>query len=57
MVIERVEKAVLLLKLVHKIKDILNRQPDFFKSTKDLNYSYHIKIVDNKNDEITKFSS
>lgn len=52
----KIDKAVTLLKFVHRIKDILNKNPDFIKSTEGIDYKYYIKIVDNTNQEIGKFT-
>jgi hypothetical protein len=51
-----IDKALTLLKFVKKISMILNNNPDFIQSTKDLNYSYYIKVVSDQGQEITKFT-
>lgn len=50
------DKATTLLKFVHIIKDVLNKDPTYFEATKDVDYSYHVQVVDNSGENITKFT-
>lgn len=50
------DKTTTLLKFVKVIRDVLNNDPLYFQDTKDVDYSYTIKIIDEIGSEVSKFT-